>query len=145
MRNHPGVVKNWAFLNSVVPVEANMIEESKIRQCRVIAALHRLRLRPCLRQRLPRPGSCLSITPSETGCKTHHLNHIRLPHGNRHRNCDGRTCFSVITGLLRSPDFILTAPQTIYRVENGDYSTLIAAQYSLPYEFDGIKPACIFP
>ncbi|HAX71502.1 MAG TPA: hypothetical protein DCY14_17940, partial [Anaerolineae bacterium] len=40
----------------------------------------------------------------------------------------------------KNTNFIDTAPQTIYRLKSGDYSTLIAAQYALPYSFDGINP-----
>jgi hypothetical protein len=43
-------------------------------------------------------------------------------------------------GLSKNTNFIDTAPQTIYRLKSGDYSTLIAAQYALPYSFDGINP-----
>jgi hypothetical protein len=53
---------------------------------------------------------------------------------------DGTVFMSIVLGSIKSSYFIDTAPQTIYRVKNGDLSTLIAAQYSLPFAFEGINP-----
>lgn len=52
---------------------------------------------------------------------------------------DGFYLLPVVLGLEKTSCLIHTAPQTIFRVKAGDYSTLTAAQYALPYAFDGIK------
>jgi hypothetical protein len=54
-------------------------------------------------------------------------------------NVDGSTVMNVIIGSIKESDLINTAPQTIYRFKNGDFSTLIATQSSLPYGFEGIN------
>lgn len=61
------------------------------------------------------------------------------PIGTVTESVDGGYLLNVILGSIKSSSFIETAPQTIYRVKDKDYSTLIAAQYSLPYAFDGIS------
>jgi len=53
---------------------------------------------------------------------------------------NGSMFLNVILGLVKQSNLISTAPQTIYRFQNGDYSTLIDAQASLPYIFEGISP-----
>lgn len=140
MRNHPEIVRS-AILDSVVPVEVNVIEEyprsvdSALSQMFNICAadLECAKAYPDLKNvffTLLRDLDANPITLSTSA----------YPLGTVTETVDGDYLLSVITGLLRSPEFILTAPQTIYRVRGGDYSTLIAAQYSLPYEFDGISP-----
>jgi len=62
------------------------------------------------------------------------------PIGTVTETVDGTVFMSTILGSIKSSYLIETAPQTIYRVKDGDFSTLIAAQYSLPFAFDGINP-----
>jgi hypothetical protein len=62
------------------------------------------------------------------------------PIGTVTETVDGTVFMSTILGSIKSTYFINTAPQTIYRVKGGDFSTLIAAQYSLPFAFDDINP-----
>ncbi len=140
MRNHPEIIRS-AVLDSVVPVEANMIEEYPKS---VNAALSQLFIAcasdPACGSAYPDLEAVFRSLLQKLDARPITLTTSAYPMGTVTETVDGAYLLSVITGLLRSPDFILTAPQTIYRVENGDYSTLIAAQYSLPYEFDGISP-----
>jgi hypothetical protein len=53
---------------------------------------------------------------------------------------NGSTLTSIVLGSLKSSPLIRTVPQTIYRVRAGDYSTMIAAQYSMPFAFEDINP-----
>jgi hypothetical protein len=57
---------------------------------------------------------------------------------------DGDYLMSVVLGSIKSAYFIGTTPQTIYRVKGRDYSTLLAAQYSMPYALDGINRLVYF-
>lgn len=140
MRNHPEVVRS-AILDSVVPVESNVIEEYPRS---VDSALSQM-FTSCAAD-----PECASAYPDlkevfwaliqELDANPITLTTSAYPMGTVTETVDGSYLLSVATGLLRSPDFIITAPQTIYRLKNGDYTTLIAAQYSLPYEFEGISP-----
>jgi len=62
------------------------------------------------------------------------------PIGTVTETVDGTVFMSIILGSVKSTHFIETAPQTIYRVKDGDFSTLISAQYSLPFAFEDINP-----
>ncbi len=52
---------------------------------------------------------------------------------------DGSTLLSAVLGLLKS-SYVSVVPESINQIKNGDYSTLIAMQSSLPFEFEGISP-----
>jgi len=62
------------------------------------------------------------------------------PIGTVTESVTGSSFMSIVLGSIKSSTFISTAPQTIYRFEMGDYSTLISAQYSLPFAFESISP-----
>ncbi len=140
MRNHPEVVRS-AILDSVVPVESNVIEEyprsvdSALSQMFTSCAAD-----PECAGAYPDLKEVFWALIQELDANPITLTTSAYPMGTVTETVDGSYLLSVTTGLLRSPGFIITAPQTIYRVKNGDYSTLIAAQYSLPYEFEGISP-----
>jgi pimeloyl-ACP methyl ester carboxylesterase len=140
MRNHPEVVRS-AILDSVVPVETNLVEEhprsvnSALSQMFVSCAVD-----PNCARAYPDLATVFWDVVKELETNPVTLSTSDYPMGTVTETVDGVYLLSVILGSLRSPEFIITAPQTIYRVRDGDYSTLIAAQYSLPYEFDGISP-----
>ncbi|MCJ7433612.1 MAG: alpha/beta hydrolase [Anaerolineales bacterium] len=140
MRNHPEIVKS-AILDSVVPVEANLL--SKYPDS-VDSALSKL-FDSCAAD----PQCNLAYPDLETVFweLVHELdaNPITVttsayPMGTVTELVDGDYLMSVALGSIKNAYFIGTAPQTIYRVKGKDYSTLLAAQYSLPYAFDGIDP-----
>ncbi len=140
MRNHPEIVRS-AILDSVVPVETNLIEDhprsinSALSQMFVSCAVD-----PDCARAYPDLATVFWDVVKELEANPVTLSTSAYPMGTVTETVDGMYLLSVISGSLRSPEFIITAPQTIYRVKDGDYSTLIAAQYSQPYEFDGISP-----
>jgi len=140
MRNHPEIIRS-AILDSVVPVDANVLKEYP---ASVDSSLSRL-FDSCTAS-----SECNAVYPN---LKTvfwdlvHRLDERPItlstsayPMGTVTETMDGAYLLSVILGLERNADLIDAAPQTIYRVNAGDLSTLTAAQYSLPYAFEGINP-----
>lgn len=139
MRNHPEIVKT-AILDSVVPVEANVFRQypesvdSALSQLFVTCAVD---------------IKCNSAYPDlhtvfwdlvkELNANPVTVTTSAYPMGTVTESVDGSYLLGVILGSIKNPQFIETAPQTIYRVKEKDYSTLLAAQYSLPYAFDGIN------
>ncbi|MBN8583332.1 MAG: alpha/beta fold hydrolase, partial [Anaerolineae bacterium] len=124
MRNHPEIVRS-AILDSVVPVEANVVEEhprsvdSALSQMFVSCAVD-----PNCARAYPDLATVFWDLVKELDANPVTLSTSAYPIGTVTETVDGAYLLSVITGSLRSPDFIITAPQTIYRVKDGDYSTL---------------------
>jgi pimeloyl-ACP methyl ester carboxylesterase len=139
MRNHPEVVRS-AILDSVVPVEANVF--SKYPDS-VDSALSKLFDSCAADSRCSTAYPNLETVFWDTVKKLDEnpvtVTTSAYPIGTVTEEVDGSYLLSVILGSIKDSYFIETAPQTIYRVNGGDYSTLIAAQYSLPYAFDGIN------
>lgn len=140
MRNHPGIVRA-AILDSVVPVELNLVQQfpnaldSALSQLFASCAAD-----PECAAAYPELESVFWALTQTLDANPVTLITSAYPMGSVTETVDGNYLLSTVAGLLRSPLFIKTAPQTIYRVRDGDYSTLIAAQYALPYAFDGISP-----
>jgi pimeloyl-ACP methyl ester carboxylesterase len=139
MRDHPQVVKT-AILDSVVPVEANVF---RLYPDSVEAALGQL-FNTCAADikcnaAYPDLKTVFWELVKELNSNPVTVTTSAYPMGTVTESVDGSTLLSVVLGSIKSTEFIETAPQTIYRVRDGDYSTLIAAQYSLPYAFDGIN------
>jgi hypothetical protein len=53
---------------------------------------------------------------------------------------NGSTFMNTVLRSMKQSSLIETAPQSIYRFKNGDYSALIDTQASLPNIFEGISP-----
>ncbi len=140
MRNHPEIVRS-AILDSVVPVEANVLHGYP---ASVDSALSKL-FDTCVAS-----PECNSAYPdletvfwdlvNDLDNRPITLSTSAYPMGTVTETVDGYYLMSVVLGLEKVSYFINSVPQTIYRVKERDYSTLIAAQYSLPYAFDGINP-----
>jgi pimeloyl-ACP methyl ester carboxylesterase len=139
MRNHPEIVKT-AILDSVVPVEANVFSQYPDS---VNSALSQL-FDTCAAD-----IKCNSAYPDlktvfwdlikELNTNPVTVTTSAYPMGTVTESVDGGYLLNVVLGSIKSSNFIETAPQTIYRVRDKDYSTLLAVQYSLPYAFDGIN------
>ncbi len=140
MRNHPEIVRS-AILDSVVPVESNVLNEYPNA---VDSALSKLftscAANPECNQAYPDLEKVFWEVVKELDANPVTLSTSAYPMGTVTETVDGYYLLSVIMGLEKSSDLINAAPQTIYRVKAKDYSTLTAAQYSLPYAFDGITP-----
>jgi pimeloyl-ACP methyl ester carboxylesterase len=140
MRDYPEIVQT-AILDSVVPVESNLFNkypdsiESGLKalfdSCLADAECHAAY--PDLEKVFWELVNELDANPVTVTTSNY-------PTGTITETMTGSTAMSVILGSIKSTAFIDTAPQSIYRFRNGDYSTLIAAQFSLPYAFEDISP-----
>jgi len=140
MRDYPEIVQT-AILDSVVPVDTNFFEkypdsiESGLKvlfdSCAADAKCHAAY--PDLETEFWQMISDLDANPVT-------LTTSNYPVGTLTETVSGSTAMSIILGSIKSTGFINTAPQSIYRFRNGDYSTLISAQYSLPFAFEDISP-----
>lgn len=140
MRNHPEIIRS-AILDSVMPVETNWVNEypnfANYTMSNLFASC---KADPACNQAYPDLEEVFWGLVQELDTNPLTLTTSAYPMGTVTETIDGAYLLSVVMGLSKNTGFIDTAPQTIYRVKNGDYSTLIAAQYSLPYGFDGINP-----
>ncbi|MBE0670187.1 MAG: alpha/beta fold hydrolase [Anaerolineales bacterium] len=140
MRNHPEIVRS-AILDSVVPVESNVLHEYP---SAVESALSQLftscAASPECNLAYPNLETVFWELVNELDENPVTLSTSAYPMGTVTETVDGYYLLSVILGLEKSSHLIDAAPQTIYRVKEQDYSTLTAAQYALPYALDGINP-----
>lgn len=140
MRNYPEIVQT-SILDSVVPVETNFFKnypasiESGLQTLfdACTADLQCNTAYPDLKTVFWDLVNSLDANPVTVTTSAY-------PVGTVTETVDGSVLMSVILGSIKNTPFIDTAPQSIYRVKNGDLSTLISAQYSLPYAFEGINP-----
>lgn len=141
MRNYPEIVRS-AILDSVVPVETNLLREYPNSAKSALTKV----FETCMvdvecNTAYPELEKVFWELVNQLDARPVTLTTSAYPIGTVTETVDGYYVLSVILGLSRNEVFINTIPQTIYRVKNGDYSTLTLAQYSLPYAFDGINPA----
>ncbi len=139
MRDHPEIV-NSVILDSVVPVETNSFAQSP----QAMQAGLRTLFDSCATD-----TECNAAYPnletvfwnllSQLDAKPVTITTGNPQTGTVIENVDGSTVMNVIIGSIKESDLINTAPQSIYRFKNGDFSTLIATQSSLPYGFEGIN------
>ncbi len=140
MRDYPGIVET-AILDSVVPVESNLFNqypdsiESALKalfdSCAADAECHAA---------YPELEAVFWDLVAELDANPVTVTTSYYPVGTITETVTGSTLLSTILGSVKSPTFIGTAPQSIDRIRIGDYSTLIAVQYSLPFAFEGISP-----
>ena len=140
MREHPEIVRG-AILDSVVPVEGNLFHQYP----ETIEAALRALFDSCAED-----DACHAAYPdletvfwnlvSDLDANPVTVTSSMYPVGTITETVSGSTFLSVVLGSVRDPYFIGTAPQTIYRFHGDDYSTLLSAQYSLPFLFEGISP-----
>ena len=139
MRNHPEVIRS-AILDSVMPVETNWVTEfPNIANYTLTNLFNACKADPDCNKAYPDIETVFWELASKLDEKPITLSTSAYPMGTVTETIDGSYLLSIIMGLSKTTRFIDTAPQTIYRVRDGDYSTLIAAQYSLPYGFEGIN------
>jgi len=141
MRNHPEIVRS-AILDSVVPVEMNLLREYPNSAKSALTKI----FETCMvdvecNTAYPELEKVFWELVNQLDARPVTLTTSAYPIGTVTETVDGYYLISVVLGLARNDVFINTIPQTIYRVKNGDYTTLTLAQYALPYAFDGINPA----
>lgn len=140
MRDYPEIAQT-AILDSVVPVDANFFQKYPQSIESGLKALF---------ESCTADAKCLAAYPDLESVFWQMINDLdanpvtittsNYPEGTITETVSGSTAMSIILGSIKSTGFINTAPQSIYRFRNGDYSTLISAQYSLPFAFEDISP-----
>lgn len=140
MREYPEIVRS-AILDSVVPVEASLFSgypdaiESGLStlfincaidtQCGAAYPNLEIEFWDLVNQLDANP---VTVTTSD------------YPTGTITETVTGTTVMNVILGSIKNSLFISTAPQSIFRFKDGDFSTLVIQQSGLPFAFEGISP-----
>jgi pimeloyl-ACP methyl ester carboxylesterase len=138
MRDHPEIVKS-AVLDSVVPVDAKLYDEDPIRYNSALQALFdgcaaEVRCNkayPDLKTVFWNLVDQLDAKPVSVTAP--------LPVGSNTEKVDGGDLIGISLALLKTSRLIAYAPETIYKIKSGDFSTFVSMQSSLPYEFEGIN------
>lgn len=139
MRNHPEIVRS-SILDSVVPVETSLVKEYPASVEYTLSRMFQACADdPACHRAYPDIEAVFWELVSELDANPVTVTTSAYPIGTVTETMDGYYLMSVVMGLAKVSYLIDTAPQTIYRVRDGDYSTLFAAQYALPYAFDGIS------
>ena len=140
MRDYPEIV-HTAVLDSVVPVEANLFDQyPEMVEYSLGTLFEDCAADPECNAAYPDLETVFWEIVAQLNDQPVSVTTSSAATGTITETMDGATFMSVILGSLRYPDLIPTAPQSIYRFRGGDYSTLIAAQASLPFTFEGISP-----
>jgi len=140
MRNYPGLV-NSAILDSVVPVETNLFSrypnaiESGLRTLFIECAID-----PECSAAYPNLEVVFWELVGQLDANPVTVTTSNYPIGTITETVNGSTVISVVLGSIKYSPLIETAPQTIYRFKGGDFSTLMMAQSSMPFTFEGISP-----
>ena len=138
MRDYPAIVRS-AVLDSVVPVETKLFDEDPVRYASALQAMF---------------DGCAA----DTRCNFAYpnlekvfwalvdqldANPVRVTApllvGTNTEYVVGSDLIGLTLGLLKTTRLIANAPETIYKIKAGDYSSFSAMQSSLPYEFQGIN------
>lgn len=140
MREYPEIVES-AVLDSVVPVETNFFKSYP----EAIQSGLRMLFEACMinvecNMAYPSLETVFWDVYKDLNADPVTLTTSVYPMGTVTETVDGTVFMSTILGSIKSTYLIETAPQTIYRVKEGDFSTLITAQYSLPFAFDDVSP-----
>lgn len=140
MREYPEIVET-AVLDSVVPVESNFFKSyPEAIQGGLQTLFETCMMDVKCNMAYPNLETVFWDTYNSLNARPVTLTTSVYPIGTVTETVDGTVFMSIVLGSIKSSYFIDTAPQTVYRVKNGDLSTLIAAQYSLPFAFEGINP-----
>jgi pimeloyl-ACP methyl ester carboxylesterase len=141
MRDHPEIVHS-AILDSVVPVETSLFSRypdaigSGLKTLFINCAID------------PKCGAAYPnlevvfwdlVKKLDTNPVT--VTTSDYPTGTITETVTGTTVMNVVLGSIKySRSMMSTAPQTIYRFNSGDFSTLVLSQSSMPYMFEGMSP-----
>lgn len=140
MREHPEIVQS-AILDSVVPIDTSLFTNySNSSEAALKALFDTCKNNPECNAAYPNLETVFWDTVTKLDANPVTVTTSNYPAGTVTESVTGSVFMSVVLGSIKGSTFISTAPQTIYRVEEGDYSTLISAQNSLPFAFDDISP-----
>ena len=139
MRDEPGIVHS-VVLDSVVPIETNFFRQYPdsiqfglkrlFDSCAADAACNAA---------YPNLEAVFWDQVSRLDAKPVPLTVANPQTGSISENVDGSVLLNIVLGSLKQSSLIETAPQTIYRFKAGDYSTVLAAETSLPFAFQDIS------
>lgn len=139
-RDHPEIVRS-VILDSVVPVETNLFSKyPEAIEYALKTMFDGCAADPKCNAAYPQLETTFWELIAKLDTYPVSITTSNYPTGTITENVDGSTFMAVILGSLKQSPLISTAPQTIYRFKDGDYSTLIVAQSSLPFAFEGISP-----
>ncbi len=140
MRDHPQMVHS-VILDSVVPLETNLFSQFQIGIDSSLSELFAsCGADPACDRAYPQLESVFWELVNQLDSQPVTVTTSFPQTGTITESVDGSIFLNVILGSIKTTDLISTAPQSIYRFRNGDYSSIIAAQTSLPYAFEGISP-----
>jgi pimeloyl-ACP methyl ester carboxylesterase len=138
MRDHPEIVRS-AVLDSVVPVEVKLFNEDPIRDNSALQAM----FDGCAAE-----ASCNKAYPDlktvfwdlvdQLEAKPITISGPQVV-GSNNETIDGSSLIDLVIGLLKYSPTIGYGPDIIYKIKAGDYSSFVAMQASLPYEFEDIN------
>ncbi len=138
MRDHPEIVRS-AVLDSVVPVDAKLYDEDPIRYNSALQAMFDgCAVEPLCNKAYPDLKTVFWDLVDQLDAKPVSVT-APLPVGSNTEKVDGGDLIGITLGLLKTSSLIAYAPETIYKIKGGDFSTFVAMQSSLPYEFEGIN------
>jgi len=140
MRDYPEIVQS-AILDSVVPVDANFfIEYPQALESALRALFDTCAASPECATAYPNLETVFWELVKKLDAAPVTVTTSTFPMGTITETVNGSSLMSIVLGSEKSSSLIRTTPQTIFRIRDGDYSTLIAAQYALPFTFEGINP-----
>jgi pimeloyl-ACP methyl ester carboxylesterase len=140
MREYPELVSS-AILDSVVPMDTSLFSnypnaiQSGLRTLFINCAID-----PQCSAAYPNLETVFWDLVNELDTNPVTVTTSGYPNGTLTETVTGTTILNVILGSIKNSYFISTAPQSIYRFKNGDFSTLILQQSGLPFTFEGISP-----
>jgi len=139
MRDYPEIVRS-AILDSVLPIETSLFK----RYPEAVESALRNLFDSCAANAecgaaYPRLETVFWQLVDQLDAQPLPITTSYYPYGTVTENVDGTTFMAVILGSIKESALIATAPQSIYRFKDGDYSTFIVAQTALPFAFEGIS------
>ena len=140
MRDYPEIVRS-AILDSVVPVETSLFSkypdaiDSGLRTLFTSCAID-----PKCNAAYPNLDTVFWELVNNLNDNPVRVTSSSYPNGTITETVTGTTVMNIILGSIKNSAFISTAPQSIYRFKEGDFSTLIIQQSGLPFAFEGISP-----
>ncbi len=140
MRDYPSIV-NSAILDSVVPVDTSLFSNySNSIESGLKTLFTDCVVDPQCNAAYPNLETTFWNLVKQLDANPVTVTSSNYPNGTITQTVTGETILNVILSSIKASQLIATAPQTIYRFKNGDFSTLVLGQSSLPSEFDDISP-----
>lgn len=140
MRDYPGIV-NSAILDSVVPVNTSLFEnysnsiESGLKTLFIDCAID-----PQCNAAYPNLEVTFWNLVKQLDANPVTVTSSSYPNGTITQTVTGETTLNLILELIKSSQYIAVTPQVIYRFKNGDFSTIVMEQSSLPFSLSDISP-----